>query len=84
MLRPKRTHSQYLDFFQTHREQLNVKVPHDATPLWCKFRRIDLSAAYPILARLYDPNAGCPARPPEDMFRSWLLMLECHITSVDV
>jgi hypothetical protein len=84
MIRPTRTHSQYLEFFQTRREQLEVKVPHDATRLWCKFRRTDLSAAHPILARLYDPEQGRPAQPPEDMLRAWLLMLECHITSVEV
>jgi hypothetical protein len=84
MIRPTRTHSQFLEFFQTRRAQLNVKVPHDETSLWCKFRRLDLSAAYPILARLYNPDQGRPARPPEDMLRSCLLMLECHITSVPV
>jgi hypothetical protein len=84
MIRPTRTHQQYLEFFQTHREQLDVKVPHTATAVWCKFRRTDLSAAYPILARLYDPAQGRPARPPEDMLRAWLLMLECHVTSVEV
>jgi hypothetical protein len=84
MIRPTRTHSQFLEFVQTRRAQLNVRVPHDETPLWCKFRRLDLSAAYPILARLYKPDQGRPARPPEDMLRSCLLMLECHITSVPV
>jgi len=84
MIRPTRTHSQFLEFFQTRRAHLNVKVPHDETSLWCKFRRLDLSAAYPILARLYNPDQGRPARPPEDMLRSCLLMLECHITSVPV
>src|SRR3972149_698773 len=84
MIRPTRTHRQYLEFVQTRREQLDVKVPHDATSLWCKFRRTDLSAAYPILARLYDPTHGRPAQPPQDMLRAWLLMLECHITSVEV
>lgn len=84
MIRPTRTHRQFLEFFQTRRVQLNEKVPHDETSLWCKFRRLDLSAAYPILARLYNPDRGRPARPPEDMLRSCLLMLECHITSVPV
>jgi hypothetical protein len=72
MIRPTRTHSQF-EFFQTRRAQLNVKVPHDETSLWCKFRRLDLSAAYPILVRLYNPDQGRPARPPEDMLRSCLL-----------
>src|SRR3972149_1889815 len=36
MIRPTRTHRQYLEFVQTRREQLDVKVPHDATSLWCK------------------------------------------------
>jgi hypothetical protein len=78
-----RTHCQYLEFVQTRRAAFGIKVPHDATPLWCKFRHTDLSAAYPILARLYVPDQGCPARPPDEMLRAWLLMLECHITSVD-
>jgi len=84
MIRPTRSHGQYLEFVQTRREQLTVTVPHDATALWCKFRRLDLSAAYPILARLYDAERGRPARRPDDMLRAWLLMLECHIPSVEV
>ena len=84
MIRPTRTHCQYLEFVQTRRAAFEIKVPHDATPLWCKFRHTDLSAAYPILARLYVADQGRPARPPDDMLRAWLLMLECHITSVEV
>ena len=84
MIRPPRTHSQYLEFFQTRRAQLGLKIPDDETPVWCKFRRLNLSAAHPILAGRYDPSHGRPARPPEDLLRSWLLMLECHITSVEV
>ncbi len=61
MIRPTRTHGQFLEFFQTRRAQLNVKVPHDETALWCKFRRLDLSAAYHILARLYNSDQGRPA-----------------------
>jgi hypothetical protein len=63
---------------------LELKIPDDETHVWCKFRRLNLSAAHPILACLYHPDQGCPARPPEDMLRSCLLMLECHITSVEV
>jgi hypothetical protein len=84
MIRPPRTHSQYLEFFQTYRTRLALKISDDDTPLWCKFRRLNVSTAHPILARLYDPDQGRPARPPEDMLRSWLLMLERHITSVEV
>ncbi len=84
MIRPFRSHRDYLEFVQTRRAALNLKVPHDATPLWCKFRHTDLSRAYPILARLYVPDQGRPARPPDDMLRAWLLMLECHLTSVEV
>ena len=84
MIRPMRTHCQYLEFVQTRRAAYEIKVPQDATALWCKFRHTDLSAAYPILARLYVPDQGRPARAPDDMLRAWLLMLECHITSVDV
>jgi hypothetical protein len=63
---------------------LGLKIPDDETPLWCKFRHLNLSAAHAIFAGLYHPDQGCPARPPEDMLRSWLLMLECHVTSVEV
>jgi hypothetical protein len=84
MIQPLRTHRQYLEFVQSCRAAGEIKVPHDATPLWCKFRHADLSAAYPILARLYDLERGRPARPPDDLLRAWLLMLECHITSVEV
>jgi len=84
MIRPPRSHYQYLEFVQTRRAALGLKVPHEATALWCKFRHTDLSAAYPILACLYVPDQGRPARAPDEMLRAWLLMLECHITSVDV
>jgi hypothetical protein len=84
MIRPPRSHCQYLEFVQTRRAALAIKVPHDATALWCKFRHTDLSAAYPILARLYDLAHGRPARAPDDLLRAWLLMVECHITSVEV
>ena len=84
MIQPLRTHSQYLDFVQTCRTALEIKVPHDATALWCKFRHTDLAAAQPILTQLYDLDQGRPARPPDDLLRAWLLMLECRITSVDV
>lgn len=83
MIPPPRTHCQYLEFVQTRRAAFEIKVPHDATPLWCKFRHTDLSAAYPILARLYVSDQGRPARLPDDLLRAWLLMLECHITSVE-
>jgi hypothetical protein len=79
MIRPFRTHSQYLDFVQTRRTALDLKVPHDATRLWCKFRHTNLAAAQPILARLYTLDHGRPAQPPDDMLRAWLLMLECHM-----
>jgi hypothetical protein len=84
MIRPPRSHCQYLEFVQTRRAALEITVPHDATALWCKFRHTNLAAAYPILARLYVAEQGRPARPPDDLLRAWLLMLECHITSIDL
>jgi len=84
MIRPPRTHSQYLEFFQTSRARLDLKISLAETYLWCRFRRLNLFASHPILVRLYHPDQGRPARPPEDMLRSWLLMLESHITSVEV
>jgi hypothetical protein len=83
MLQPARTHLQYLEFFQTLRDHLDIRVPHDATRLWCKFRRVNLTAVYAILAPLYASGQGRPAHRPDDLLRSWLLMLECHITSVE-
>jgi len=84
MIHPPRTHCQYLEFVQTRRAAFDIKVPHEATPLWCKFRHTDLSAAHPILARLYVLDQGRPARPPDDLLRAWLLMLECRSTSVEI
>jgi hypothetical protein len=82
MIHASPSHAQYLQDFQARRKALDVKVPHDETPLWVKFRQLDLSAARPILERLYVPGRGRPARDPIAMFRSYLLMLECHITSI--
>ncbi len=84
MIRPLQSHSQYVELFQLRRAELDLKLSDDDTPVWCKFRRLNWTDAHPILARLYDPDQGRPARPPEDMLRSWLLMLERHITSVDI
>ncbi len=84
MIRSFRSHREYLEFVQTRRASLDLKVPYEATTWWCKFRHTDLSAAYPILAQLYVLEQGRAAHRPDDMLRAWLLMLECHITSVAV
>lgn len=42
MICPARSHTQYLEFFQTCRTQLDLKIPDDETLLWCKFRRLNL------------------------------------------
>ena len=45
MIQPLRTHRQYLEFVQTRRAVLEIKVPHEATALWCKFRHTDLTVS---------------------------------------
>jgi hypothetical protein len=44
---------------------MDLKIPDDDAPLWCKFRRLNLSAAQPILARLYQPDQGRPLIHPK-------------------
>ena len=49
-----------------------------------KLRRTNLDKAYASLATIYSPYQGRPARPPICMLRSYVAMMECGITSVDV
>src|SRR3972149_4204668 len=69
MIHPARSHSQYLEFVQTRRAHLAVKVPHDATPLWCKGNE---PAPNKAAASIPGPRRGGRSRTaprPDDMLR---------------
>lgn len=45
---------------------------------------LDLTGLRPLVAHLYSPSLGAPAKAPEDMLRSLLATVLCGITSIDV
>lgn len=85
MLPPLFTHQQYLRFVrkQAHRHRF-LRTDHRHFPVWRKLQRTNLDAVYPCLAALYSPDQGRLARQPTCMFRSWLAMIQCGVTSVAV
>ena len=85
MLPPLFTHQRYLRFVRKQaRRHGSLRIKHRHFRVWRKLQRTNLDKTYPLLASLYDPDQGRPARPPTCMLRSWLAMMECGVTSVDV
>ena len=80
MLKPSRSHQDYVVFVHTH--VATEKEPARHLPAKAKLLLLDLTLAIPILTLLY-ATAGRPAIPPEDLFRSLIAMLLCGITSID-
>jgi len=81
MLKPSRSHQEYIDF--VHREIAKVREPVRHMPAKAKLLLLDLTPAILILASLY-ANGGRPAIPPEDLLRSFIAMMLCGVTSIDV
>jgi hypothetical protein len=85
MLPPLFSHEQYLHFVRKQaRRHGALRTSHRHFQVWRKLRRTNLDKAYPFLATIYSPDQGRPARPPTSMLRSYVAMMECGITSVDV
>lgn len=80
MLKPSRSHQDYVAFVQ--REMAPVAEPVRHQPIKAKLRLLDLTRALPILAPLY-ADGGRPAIPPEDVLRALIAMLLCSFTSID-
>jgi len=85
MLPPLFTHKRYLRFVRKQaRRHGTLRIKHRHFRVWRKLQRTNLDKTYPLLASLYAPDLGRPARPPTCMLRSWLAMMECGVTSVDL
>ena len=69
------SHKQYLRFVQ-HRAGRSGGLPtgHRHYQIWGKLRQTNLDLAQPLLASLYTPDQGRPARSPVCMLRSCLAM----------
>lgn len=78
------SHKQYLRFVQ-HRAGRSGGLPtgHRHYQIWGKLRQTNLDLAQPLLASLYAPDQGRPARSPVCMLRSCLAMMACGETSFD-
>jgi len=80
MLKPSRSHQDYVTFVRTR--LATEKEPARHLPAKAKLLLLDLTLARPILTLLY-ATEGRPGIPPEDLFRSLIAMLLCGITSID-
>jgi hypothetical protein len=79
MLRPSRSHQDYVDFVQRETRTLSILKRH--YPAKGKLLLLDLTPIIPILAALY-ATGGRPAVQPEDLLRSLLAMMLCGYTSI--
>lgn len=83
MLKPSRSHPDYVAFVQRKLTEYKVPVPLRHWPAKDKLRLLELTPAFPILATLY-AQTGRPGIPPEDLLRSLIAMTLCDVTSVDL
>jgi hypothetical protein len=82
MLKPSRSHQEYVAFVYRTLTQNKVPIPARHQHVQAKLRLLDLTRAVPLLAVLY-ATGGRPAVPPEDLFRALIAMLLCGETSID-
>ena len=80
MLKPSRSHQDYVTFVQCQTHGLTEPSRHLHAK--AKLLLLDLTLAIPILALLYATD-GRTAVPPEDLLRSLLAMVLCGYTSMD-
>jgi hypothetical protein len=83
MLKPSRSHPDYVAFVQHKLTEGKVPEPLRHWLAKDKLRLLDLTSAFPILATLY-AQTGRPGIPPEDLLRSLIAMTLCDVTSVDL
>jgi hypothetical protein len=79
MLKPSRSHQDYVDFVRRETRTLSILTRH--YPAKGKLLLLDLTPIIPILAALYAAG-GRPAIPPEDLLRSLTAMMLCGYTSI--
>ena len=83
MLMPSRSHQRYVRGVQRRARRWGLRTTHRDFAVWRKLRVTNLDLAEPLLADLYSPAEGRPARPPLDMLRSCLAMMLSGQTSFD-
>lgn len=83
MLKPSRSHQDYISFVRRKLVEDKVLQPVRHLPAMKKLLLLDLAPAIPILATLY-AKGGRPATPPEELLRSFIAMMLCDVTSIDI
>lgn len=79
MLRPLRSHDEYVEFVNAQLESIPIPTAHEEVP--AKLALLDLTPIRVLMLDLYSSDVGCPAYPPEDMMRTFMGMVFCGITS---
>lgn len=80
MLPALRSHQEYLEFLQEQLPKTTIPKAHEHVVE--KLRLIDLTPIRLLLLPFYSPTFGCVSYAPEDVFRCFVAMTLCGITSV--
>lgn len=79
MLPALRSHQEYLEFLQEHLPKTTIPKAHEHVV--AKLKLIDLTPIRLLLLPFYSSTFGCVSYAPEDVFRCFLAMTLCGITS---
>jgi hypothetical protein len=79
MLPALRYHQEYLEFVNNHLPQTTIPKAHEHVVE--KLKLIDLTPIRLLLLPFYSPSFGRLSYAPEDVFRCFLAMILCGITS---
>jgi len=82
MLPPLRSHQTYSQFVDNHLTEIQV-VPFHHEAVYPVMKALDLTPLRAVITPDYHLTQGRPAIPPEDMFRSLVLMEACQVASID-
>ena len=82
ILPPIRSHDQYVSFVR--HGLIGIHIPCRHQHVAYALELLDLAGLRPLVAHLYSPSLGAPAKAPEDMLRSLLAMVLCGVFSIDV
>ena len=82
MLPPLRSHRQYVEFVERHLAEIQV-IPFHHKTVYPVMKALDLTPLRSLVTSDYNLTRGRPAIPPEDMFRSFVLMEACQVASID-
>lgn len=82
ILPPIRSHGQYVSFVRQNLIGLSIPCRHQHVAYTLEL--LDLTGLRPLVQQLYSPTLGAPAKAPEDMLRSLLVMVLSGVFSIDV